>query len=95
MKERSANYEQKEHIKPESKWDELKLNIMLGNSVLFIEGRSTAYVLDTKGLPKRAIEDPQQEPSLKGAHQGFIEIGSQNIAMIRRYIPDKELKLRR
>ncbi|KOR90707.1 spore germination protein [Paenibacillus solani] len=83
------------YVIPESKWDVLKLNIMLGNSLLFIEGRSTAYILDTKGLPKRAIEDPQQEPSLKGAHQGFIEIGSQNIAMIRRYIPDKELKLRR
>jgi len=83
------------YVKPESKWDDLKLNIMLGNSVLFIEGRNNAYILDTKGLPKRAIEDPQQEPSLKGAHQGFIEIGSQNIAMIRRYIPDKELKMRR
>jgi len=83
------------YVKSESRWDALKLNIMLGNSVLFIEGRSTAYIIDTKGLPKRSIEDPQQEPSLKGAHQGFIEIGSQNIAMIRRYIPDKELKIRR
>lgn len=83
------------YVKPESLWTKLRLNLMLGNSVLFIEGRGTAYILDSKGLPTRAIEDPQQEPSLKGAHQGFIEIGSQNIAMIRRYIPDKELKLRR
>lgn len=83
------------YVKPESLWTKLRLNLMLGNSVLFIEGRGIAYILDTKGLPTRAIEDPQQEPSLKGAHQGFIEIGSQNIAMIRRYIPDKELKLRR
>lgn len=83
------------YVKPESLWTKLRLSLMLGNSVLFIEGRGVAYILDTKGLPTRAIEDPQQEPSLKGAHQGFIEIGSQNIAMIRRYIPDKELKLRR
>lgn len=82
------------YMKPESEWEKLKLNIMQGYSVLFIQGRGSAYVLDTKGLPQRAIEDPQQEPSLKGAHQGFIEIGSQNIAMIRRIIPDKELKIR-
>lgn len=83
------------YMKPYSKWDDLKLSIILGYSVLFIEGRSIAYALDTKGFPQRAIEDPQQEPSLKGAHQGFIETGSQNIAMIRRYIADKELKLKR
>ncbi|WP_405141131.1 spore germination protein [Paenibacillus sp. FSL H7-0942] len=83
------------YVKPHAKWEELRLSIILGYSVLFIEGRSTAYALDTKGFPQRAIEDPQQEPSLKGAHQGFIETGSQNIAMIRRYIADKELKVKR
>ncbi|MEO2203336.1 spore germination protein [Paenibacillus pabuli] len=83
------------NVKPQSKWAELKLAIMIGYSVLFIDGRSEAYTLDTKGIPQRAIEDPQQEPSLKGAHHGFIENGAQNIAMIRRYIADKELKLKR
>ncbi|MBM6387754.1 MULTISPECIES: spore germination protein [Paenibacillus] len=83
------------YVKPYSKWEDLKRSIMIGYSVLFIEGRSDAYVLDTKGIPQRAIEDPQQEPSLKGAHQGFIENGSQNVALIRRYIADKELKLKR
>ncbi|MCM3782284.1 spore germination protein [Neobacillus mesonae] len=83
------------YVMPDAEWASLRLNIMIGNSVLLIDGRNTAYVLDTKGIPQRAIEDPQQEPSLKGAHQGFVEIGSQNIALIRRYIPDQELKLRR
>ncbi|MEF2967008.1 spore germination protein [Paenibacillus sp. M1] len=83
------------NIKSHTDWAYIKLSIMTGNSVLFIEGRSEAFVLDTKGLPQRAVEDPQQEPSPKGAHQGFIESGAQNIAMIRRYIPDKELKLKR
>ncbi|MFD0693320.1 spore germination protein [Paenibacillus sp. GCM10027628] len=73
-------------------WDQVELSILRGGSVLFIEGRSEAYLLDTHGWPQRAIEDPQIEASLKGAHQGFVETGTQNIAMIRRYIQNRELK---
>lgn len=68
--------------------------ILLGKSVIFVQGNNSALILDTQGWPQRAIEDPQLEASLKGAHQGFVETGSQNIAMIRRYIPNRELKIK-
>ncbi|MCD9024963.1 spore germination protein [Cohnella silvisoli] len=83
------------HIEPQLNWSQIKLSILQGSSVLFVDGRSEAYSLDTKGWPQRAIEDPQLEASLKGAHQGFVETGEQNIALIRRYIPNRELKLKR
>lgn len=57
--------------------------ILLGSSVIFVEGRHEAYVLDTNGWPQRAIEDPKLEASLKGGRQAFIETGIQNIALIR------------
>ncbi|PED05858.1 spore germination protein [Bacillus pseudomycoides] len=65
-----------------------------GDSVLLIHGRTTAHQLDTKGWPQRNIEDAHNEIALKGAHQGFTETGSQNIAMIRRYIPHRELMVK-
>lgn len=65
-----------------------------GSCVMFVEGRNEAFVLDTHGWPQRAIEDPQLEASLKGAHQGFVETGMQNIALIRRYLPNRELKIK-
>jgi spore germination protein len=83
------------HIVPSRVWSLLENNILQGNSLLFIEGRTEAYILDTHGWPQRAIEDPQMEPSLKGAHQGLLETGEQSIAMIRRYIPNRELKMKR
>ncbi|WP_376774530.1 spore germination protein [Paenibacillus eucommiae] len=76
-----------------SAWPDVEASILQGNSVLLIAGRTEAYSLDTTGWPQRAIEDPQIEASLKGAHQGFVETGSQNIAMLRRYIPNRELKV--
>ncbi|MGG1660619.1 spore germination protein [Brevibacillus sp. NRS-1366] len=68
--------------------------ILQGNCVLFIDGRKEVLSVETNGWPQRAIEDPQLEASLKGAHQGFVETGIQNIALIRRYLPNRELKIR-
>lgn len=75
-------------------WTSAETAILTGSSMMFVEGRAEAYKLDTKGWPQRAIEDPQMEASLKGAHQGFVETAGQNIALIRRYIPNRELKIR-
>lgn len=72
----------------------IEKEILLGSSVLFIEGRREAIVVETHGWPQRAVEDPQLEASLKGSHQGFVETGIQNIALIRRYIPNRELKIK-
>jgi len=82
-------------IAAESDWYKIEIAILHGKSLLFVKGRVTAYVLGTSGWPQRAIEDPQMEASLKGAHQGFVETSGQNIAMIRRYIPNRELKMKR
>lgn len=68
--------------------------ILRGDSLLFIDGRKEVLAVETHGWPQRAIEDPQLEASLKGAHQGFVETGIQNIALIRRYLPNRELKIK-
>ncbi|REE85148.1 spore germination protein [Paenibacillus taihuensis] len=80
-------------IKSETGLGQIVKDILQGASALFIANKGAAYIIDTHGWPQRAIEDPQLEASLKGAHQGFVETSSQNIALIRRYIPDRELKM--
>lgn len=81
-------------VRKTSDWSAVEHAVYHGKSVLFVEGSNKAYILGTQGWPQRAIEDPQLEASLKGAHQGFVETGSQNIALIRRYIPHNELKIK-
>ena len=77
-----------------TEWSKVEQAIFEGYSVLFIDGRTDALALDTQGWPQRAIEDPQLESSLKGAHQGFVETAGQNITLVRRYIPNRELKVK-
>lgn len=75
-------------------YSQIEEAILGGESILLLGGQNSAYQLATKGWPQREIKDPQNEISLKGAHQGFVETGSQNIALIRRYIPQQELRLK-
>lgn len=77
-----------------SDWKLIEDSILHGDSVLFVDGLPTVCIYNTKGWPQRAVEDSKIEASLRGSHQGFVETGSQNIALIRRYIPNKELKIK-
>ncbi|UVI28369.1 spore germination protein [Paenibacillus spongiae] len=75
-------------------WSSIDDAILHGDSVLFIDGHPKAYIFATKGWPQRAVEDTKIEPALRGGHQGFVESGYQNIALIRRYIQSRELKIK-
>lgn len=75
-------------------WLKIESLLFEGYSVLFVDGRAEALIFGTQGWPQRAIEDPQLETSLKGSHQGLVETSSQSIALIRRYIRNRELKIK-
>lgn len=81
-------------VKKNKNWREIEQAILSGKTVLFMEGLSYVLVLETQGWPQRAIQEPQNETTVKSAHQGFTETATQNIAMIRRYIPSTELKVK-
>ena len=80
-------------IKKVEKWSEIEQALLNGKSILFRDGQLTALELETPGWPQRGIQEPSIETSLRSSHQGFTETASQNIALIRRYIPNRELKV--
>lgn len=75
-------------------WTVVKQALLQGQSVLFEEGSTVVELLNTSKFPQRDIQDPKSEMSIKGAHQGFTEKGSTNVALIRTLIPNPELKVR-
>jgi spore germination protein len=81
-------------VKEKKTWQEIESAILQGNSVLFIDKENKASIFDTQGWPQRGIEDTTIESSLRGEHLGFTETGSTNIALIRRHIQNRELKMR-
>lgn len=82
------------NIKKIQKWTDIEQSLLHGKSILFINGQLSALELDTQAAPKRGIEEPTTESSIKSSHEGFNEVASDSIALIRRYIPNRELKVK-
>jgi len=64
-----------------------------GGSALFIEGETTAIVVDAKSIPQRGPEEPSVEKVVRGARDGFIETLMTNVTLLRRRLRDPRLKL--
>ena len=75
-------------------WIEIERALLYGQSILFIEGMKEAVILQTKGAIQPLPTEPHSQKSIYGSKQGFVEIASVNISLIRHYIPNKELKVK-
>lgn len=72
--------------------DKAVYQILKGTALLLIDGYNVGLLLKVAGYELRAIEEPDVERVVKGAHDGFIESSSTNISLIRRRIPHPSLK---
>lgn len=62
-----------------------------GSVLVIIDGFATGFIIKTRSYPKRAVEEPDNDKVLRGAHDGFVESLLINTALIRRRIRDREL----
>ena len=58
--------------------------IMSGASALLVDGFASALMADTRSLPARSVEEPDNDRVLRGARDGFTEILKVNVAVLRR-----------
>jgi stage V sporulation protein AF len=83
------------HIQAEEVKDMKKLVTMVlaGGSAIFIEGETSAIVIDVKIFPTRSIEEPDLERVVRGSRDGFTETLLVNVTLVRRRIRDPQLRL--
>lgn len=67
--------------------------VLLGKTLLLIEGYDACALIDAKGYPSRGVEEPDSGKVLRGAHDGFTETIVTNAALLRRRIRDPNLVL--
>lgn len=72
-------------------WDVIVKNVLSGTSALFVDGFSSAIILDTRSYPVRSIEEPDIEKVSKGSKDGFVETIVFNTALLRRRIRNPKL----
>lgn len=66
--------------------------VLSGDTVIYIDGVSTAITIDTKGAESRGIEEPLTEATVRGPREGFNESLRTNTSLLRRKIKDRNLK---
>lgn len=78
-------------VQLESDWDKLLRQLLSGPVVLLVDGFDQALILDARSYPARGISEPDAEPVLRGARDGFVETMLFNANLIRRRIRSPRL----
>lgn len=66
--------------------------VLSGDTVLFLDGSSTALIAGSRGWEARSIEAPDTEVVVRGSREGFTETLRTNTALLRRRIKSPNLK---
>ncbi|WP_042373949.1 spore germination protein [Neobacillus jeddahensis] len=68
--------------------------LLLGKTVIFIEGLKEAIQIETKDVEKRSIAQPETEQVILGPREGFIENIATNIALLRYRLPTADFQVK-
>ena len=72
---------------------DIYVDILLGNTVLLVEGIGEALIISTRGGERRAVSEPPTERTTRGSREGFVEDITVNLAFIRRKIKSTDLAI--
>lgn len=78
----------------ETNLSELTQAIVRGDCSLFVSGSPEGYILSTRFVEKRSIEQPQTEQVIRGAREGFIEQLDVNLSLLRYRLQSPDFHVR-
>lgn len=71
--------------------DEIVMQLLEGNTVLLLDGCTTALGMEAKGWPSRGVQETQVEVTLRGPRHSFNETLQDNVALVRRHLKNQGL----
>lgn len=74
--------------------DEVVLEILSGNTILFFDGVKEALMISSKAFPTRGVSEVDSERTMRGAKDAFNENMRTSTALLRRRIRDSRLKIK-
>lgn len=74
--------------------DDVSNAILSGSVVFYLDGIDKVLLIDAKGGESRSIEQPVTETLIRGPRTSFVENIGTNIALIRRYIRDPNVRFK-
>ncbi|SMQ84920.1 spore germination protein KA [Bacillus sp. OV166] len=81
-------------IKQTSMISEAGKQLLDGACMILIENNPQAYLASVGGIEGRSLQEPNNERSIKSAHDGFVESFSSNLQLLRKRIKSPRLKVK-
>lgn len=81
-------------VKTESLITKVIIGILRGQTMVIVEGLDEALLISTRKIDKRAIDQPATEQVIRGPREGFIELLSTNIALLRYRLQSPDLRIK-
>ncbi|KAA9028542.1 spore germination protein [Niallia endozanthoxylica] len=78
-------------VKKVQAWNKVTDSIMLGETLLLVDGYETGLLISTQGFAARNVGEPDTESSVRGPREGFNEVLKVNTSLIRRKINNPHL----
>lgn len=78
-------------LKELSTWKDILNALVVGNCLIFIDTLNIAFNCDTKKLPIRSISKSENEMTINGPSEAFVEALRPNTALIRKFVKDENL----
>ncbi len=69
-------------------------SLLIGDTIILLEGARAAIATNTKSYPARSIGTPDTETTLSGPKEAFCEVLVFNMGLIRRKVKNPKLKLK-
>lgn len=81
-------------VKAEDKWMQLVEAVMIGDTILLIDGADKGLIIDTKGFEHRTVDQTNTESSTRGSQEGFAETLMVNLGLLRRRLRDENFRIK-
>ncbi|WP_078431606.1 spore germination protein [Metabacillus halosaccharovorans] len=72
----------------------IEKNLLSGSCIIFIEGCDLFFAQDISNSKERAVTEPENEKTVQGAHDGFIENLSTNLYLLRKRLQSSKLNIK-
>ncbi|WP_454193447.1 spore germination protein [Paenibacillus sp. Marseille-Q7038] len=74
-------------------WDDMIDKLLLGSTLIMVEGSSKVIQIVTTGGEFRSITESQTESVVRGPKEGFVESMNVNVSLLRRRIHSSDLRV--
>ncbi|MGW9527764.1 spore germination protein [Paenibacillus terrae] len=74
-------------------WNSMMEQLLMGDTIILLEGCTKAIACGTRGGEARAVNEPTTQSVVRGSKEGFVESVFTNVSLVRRRIKSSDLTM--